>query len=186
MKRRDLLALIAAATGCAVIGYAEFAPGMHDAAQAAGFEPEDVAFLDAVAETIIPRTDTPGASDVKVGQFITDYAQACYLPSDLATLQAGIPALDAELRKACGKRLMDATPAERLPVLTRIDREARAHALTMKPDDKPHYFTLMKQLTLLGFFTSEPGATKVARYREIPGHYTGDVPYKGEGFWSWA
>jgi hypothetical protein len=44
----------------------------------------------------------------------------------------------------------------------------------------------MKQLTLFGFFTSEPGATRVARYRPIPGRYKGCIPYvKGETFWSW-
>jgi hypothetical protein len=49
----------------------------------------------------------------------------------------------------------------------------------------PHYFTLMKQLTLLGFFTSEPGSTRVLRYRPVPGKYKGCVPYrKGETSWA--
>ena len=55
-----------------------------------------------------------------------------------------------------------------------------------KDGKAPHWFTLMKQLTLFGFFTSEPGATKVARYRPIPGKYKGVVDYKGEAFWAWA
>ena len=42
----------------------------------------------------------------------------------------------------------------------------------------PHYFSLMKQLTLLGFFTSEVGATKALRYVPVPGRYEGCVPYK--------
>jgi hypothetical protein len=43
----------------------------------------------------------------------------------------------------------------------------------------------MKQLTLFGFFTSEPGSTRVLRYRPVPGKYKGIVPYK-KGETSWA
>ncbi|NGM61935.1 gluconate 2-dehydrogenase subunit 3 family protein [Sphingobacterium sp. SGG-5] len=46
-------------------------------------------------------------------------------------------------------------------------------------DEKPnHFFTMMKQLTLTGFFTSEVGMTKALRYVKIPGKYDGDYPYK--------
>jgi hypothetical protein len=72
-------------------------------------------------------------------------------------------------------------------LLDEIDREARryAEAPGHDRDGTPHYFTLMKQLTLYGFFTSEPGATKVLRCRP-PGRYKGVVDYKGEAFWAWA
>ena len=54
-----------------------------------------------------------------------------------------------------------------------------------KAEDPNHYFHLMKQLTLLGFFTSEPGANKALRYIAVPGHYDGCVPYK-KGDKAWA
>lgn len=188
MERRQLLTLIAAATGCALAGYAEFGPDRDARAGPAdaNFAPTDVAFFDEVAETIVPRTDTPGAKDAKVGAFIAAYSQACYSQRDLPILRAGIDTLNGEMRKACGATLVAARPAQREAVLTRIDREARAMASKAGDDDPPHYFTLMKQLTLLGFFTSEPGATKAARYSAIPGPYHGDIPYDGKGFWSWA
>jgi hypothetical protein len=44
---------------------------------------------------------------------------------------------------------------------------------------------MLKQLTIWGYFTSEPGATKALRYIETPGHYDGDVPYK-KGDKAWA
>ena len=188
MERRELLTLIAAATGCALIGFAEYGPGRVNAADdpPTSFPPGDIAFFDEVAEAIIPRTDTPGAKDAKVGEFIGVYSQACYSNRDLAVLKAGVIALDNEMRKACGARFTDALPAQRQAVLAGIDREARADADKAADTAPPHYFTLMKQLTLLGFFTSEPGATQVARYSEVPGAYHGDVPYDGKGFWSWA
>jgi hypothetical protein len=48
----------------------------------------------------------------------------------------------------------------------------------LRPDFPIHYFTMLKQLTLWGYFTSEPGATKALRYVETPGHYDGSYPYK--------
>jgi len=48
-----------------------------------------------------------------------------------------------------------------------------------------HYFTMMKQLTLLGYFTSKPGATEALRYVPVPGRYEGCIPYtKGEKAWA--
>jgi hypothetical protein len=40
----------------------------------------------------------------------------------------------------------------------------------------PHYFRLMKELTLLGYFTSEIGSTQALRYLEVPGSFNGDAP----------
>lgn len=185
MRRRDLLALIAAATGCA------FVEGCKPAAVSgeASFTPDDVALFDEVAETILPRTDTPGAKDAKVGAFIATYSQATYEPEQLTILRSGIPALNAEMQKRFGVDFMRASPQQRTAALTDIDRQAHAYALQPgheKDGKAPHWFTLMKQLTLYGFFTSEPGATKVARWRPVPGKYQGVVDYKGEPFWSWA
>ena len=56
---------------------------------------------------------------------------------------------------------------------------------TKKVEEPPHYFRMMKELTLLGFFTSEIGSTKALRYVETPGSFDGDVPYK-KGDRAWA
>jgi hypothetical protein len=181
MDRRDLLKLIAAATGCALVGMegAIAAPGAHTP-----FSKRDLAMLDEIAETIIPRTDTPGARDAAVGAFIARYAQACYDPAQLRSLQQGIGTLDARMRAQARGGFLHATPAQRQALLTSVDLEARKHAKEAG-QAAPHYFTLMKQLTLLGFFTSEPGSTRVLRYRPVPGKYKGCVPYrKGETSWA--
>jgi hypothetical protein len=181
MHRRELLKLIAAATGCALVGMesALAAPAVRTS-----FPAHDLATLDEIAETIIPRTDTPGAKDAAVGAFIARYAQACYEPAQLRSLQQGIAAIDARMRAQAGVDFLRASPAQRHVLLTTIDREAK-HQVKDATQAAPHYFTLMKQLTLLGFFTSEPGSTRVLRYRPIPGKYKGCVPYqKGQSSWA--
>jgi hypothetical protein len=185
MDRRELLKLIAAATGCALVGMegALAAPAVR-----APFSKRDLAMLDEIAETIIPRTDTPGAKDAAVGAFIARYAQACYDPAQLRSLQQGIGTLDTRMRAQAKADFLHATPAQRQALLLGVDQEAKEQTKrhAKEPGNSvPHYFTLMKQLTLLGFFTSEPGSTRVLRYRPVPGKYKGCVPYrKGETSWA--
>ena len=90
--------------------------------------------------------------------------------------------LEAECVKAHGAGLVAATPAQRLSLLERIDREA--HDLRGKPGGL-HYFRLIKELTLLGYFTSKIGCTQAQRYVETPGRFDPCVPYtKGEKSWA--
>jgi hypothetical protein len=184
MQRRELLKLIAAATGCALVGAQGALAATSAPVARASFSKRDLAMLDEIAETILPRTDTPGARDAAVGAFIARYAQACYDPAQLRILQHGIITLDVLMRAKTGAGFLQASAAQRQALLTDIDLQARQHA---KAADgaPPHYFTLMKQLTLLGFFTSEPGSTRVLRYRPVPGAYKGCVPYrKGDSSWA--
>ena len=181
MNRRDLLRVIAAATGCALVG---MEGALARPATRSPFSARDLVMFDEISETILPRTDTPGAKDAAVGAFIARYSAACYEPAHLLILKQGIVTLDALMRAKAGADFLHASPAQRQSLLTDIDRQARKHA--KEPNQPaPHYFTLMKQLTLLGFFTSEPGATRVLRYRPVPGKYRGIVPYKkGEASWA--
>jgi Gluconate 2-dehydrogenase subunit 3 len=188
MQRRELIQLIAALTGCAFVG--------RDALWAAGdtkaplpYSDADVDLLGEVADTILPATDTPGARDAAVGPFIARYSAACYPPEHIALLKSGILDIDARMQALQGKGFQQADEQAKISLLTQIDRQAKEHARVADAktrDESPHYFTLMKQLTLYGFFTSEPGATRVARYRPVPGKYRGCIPYvKGETFWAW-
>ena len=181
MNRRDLLKVIAAATGCALVG---MEGALAKPAARSPFSARDLVMFDEISETILPRTDTPGAKDAAVGAFIARYSAACYAPAHLLILKRGISTLDSLMRAKTGADFLHASPAQRQSLLTDIDRQARKHA--KEPNQAaPHYFTLMKQLTLLGFFTSEPGATRVLRYRPVPGQYKGIVPYKkGEASWA--
>ncbi|MES2148911.1 MAG: gluconate 2-dehydrogenase subunit 3 family protein [Pseudomonadota bacterium] len=179
MHRRDLIKFIAAATGCAFVGSVRAAPAPHRP-----FSAHELLMLDEIAETILPRTDTPGAKDAAVGAFIARYSAACYEPVQLRSLHEGIGTLDAQMKAKAGTSFLRASPAQRQLLLTGIDLQARKHALEHS-SAVPHYFTLMKQLTLFGFFTSEAGSTRVLRYRPVPGKYRGCVPYrKGEAFWA--
>jgi Gluconate 2-dehydrogenase subunit 3 len=149
------------------------------------FSNDDVAFLDEVAETILPATDTPGAKEAKVGDFMTRIVRDCYEEKDQQIFVSGIQKLNEASRKKNGKSFMDSSPQERHDLLVDLDKEQKEYMASKKKDDPKHYFRLMKELTLWGYFTSEPGATKALRYVAVPGKYQGCIDYKkGEKAWA--
>jgi hypothetical protein len=210
---------------------------------AGAFSKEDIAFLDEVAETILPQTSTPGAKAAQTGAFMALMVTDGYDPKDQQTFRDGMRKVDDATKQAHNVGFMQATPQQRLALLTQLDREQKAYtdrraaaikaAAAGKPatgpgappegtsaqlgqeaagdsadknlndqrqenagtgdvasgvvaaDAPPHYFRMMKELAMLGFFTSEIGYTKAMRYVEAPGRFDPCAPYvKGETSWA--
>jgi hypothetical protein len=97
----------------------------------------------------------------------------------------GMKKLDEACKAKNSKSFMDCTPAQRHDFLVALDAEAKAYQKNKKKDDPNHYFRMMKELTLTGYFTSEVGATKALRYVAVPGKYEGCIDYK-KGDKAWA
>ena len=186
MERRELLKMIAAITGGVFIG-GDLLTGCKSGPAVGGptFSEADTAYLDEVAETILPATKTPGAKDAKVGAFMVVMVNDTYTEKDQKIFHEGIGKLEEASKKANGKSFMDATAEQRTALLTALDKEAIDYRKNKKEADPNHYFTMMKQLTLLGFFTSKEGATQALRYLPVPGKYDGAYPYK-KGDKAWA
>lgn len=187
MNRRDALSRVALILGGTIIGAEAFLSGCKNpATSAAGsFSAEDIAFLDEVGETILPATSTPGAKEAKIGEFMKTIVTDCYEKKDQDVFAAGITKLKEASKKKYSKDFMELSAAEKHDLLVDIDKEAKDYNKTRKEGDPNHYFSMVKQLTIWGYFTSEPGATKALRYVAVPGHYDGNFPYK-KGDKAWA
>ena len=163
------------------------------------FSAADIALLDEVADTILPETSTPGAKAAKTGAFMALMVTDAYTELDQQVVRDGIRQLDEACRTAAGVSFMQASPAQRLSLLEALDREqktameersnaprSRAPAAAAAPDDQPaHYFRMIKELALLGYFTSEIGYTRAMRYIESPGRFDPCAPH-APGDKSWA
>ena len=158
----------------------------------------DVALLDEIAETILPETATPGAKAAKTGAFMALMVTDVYTAPAQQVFRDGLRSVDETCRRTNGTAFMQATAAQRLTVLEALDREQkqvmearvpapsnRAPAPTSSNDEPAHYFRMMKELALLGFFTSEIGCTKALRYIESPGRFDPCAPH-APGDRSWA
>ena len=187
MERRELLKMIALATGSALIGGELLLSGCTNAPTIGGssFNEEDITFLDEVGETILPKTTSPGAKDAAVGSFMTVMVNDCYTKDDQKIFHEGIKKLDDACKKTNNTSYLKASPEQRTSLLVTLDKEAKEYQKAKKKEDPNHYFTMMKQLTLLGFFTSKPGATQALRHVAVPGKYDGAFPYK-KGDKAWA
>lgn len=185
MNRRQLLKLISASTGMALVGGNTLLAGCARTEIKGvnkNFTAGDVLLLDEVAETILPRTDTPGAKDAEVGQFMTVMVNDCYTPEEQAIFHRGLPQIEAASQSAYGVGFMALDADQRHTLVSQLDQDAKVYN---RNHQDPHYFTLIKQLTLMGFFTSRIAATEVFRYMAIPGYFDGCLPYE-EGDRAWA
>jgi hypothetical protein len=190
MNRRDALSRVALLFGGTIIGAEFFLSGCKNPeSQAAGtldFSEKNIAFLDEMGETILPTTaSSPGAKAVKIGEFMKTMVTDCYDEKDQKIFMEGIGKLNDAADKKYGKSFEKLSPEERKAFLIELDKEAKDYAKTRKEDEPNHYFSLMKQLTLLGYFTSEIGATKALRYVAVPGRWEGCIDYK-KGDKAWA
>jgi len=209
MERREAVKYISILLGATLVGADSFLTGCKSSTGKPGeWSQDDVAYLDEIADTILPRTSTPGAKDAKVGQFMTVMVNDCYEEGDQKAFREGMDKLNEASKKKYSNGFMNISPEQRKELLISLDKEdkdyqGKVNDFNGKEDKKereelakgnmkyqrqrmsPHYFSLMKQLTLLGYFTSEPGATKALRYNPVPGKYEGCIPYK-KGDKAWA
>ncbi len=80
---------------------------------------------------------------------------------------------------------MKLNPQQRHDLLVKLDNEQKQYTKNKKKDDPVHYFRMMKELTMLGYFTSEIGSTVARRYVAVPGKFEACIPYK-KGDKAWA
>src|ERR1700712_4302390 len=122
MNRREALSSVALLLGGTIIGSEFFLSGCTNADKKIGtaginFSPEDIAFLDEVGDTIIPATDTPGAKEAKIGEFMHVIVRDCYEKENQQIFVDGMGKLNAASNKLNGKGFMASTPEERKKLL---------------------------------------------------------------------
>jgi len=186
ISRRDALARLALVMGGALVGADAWLRGnpLTGKTVNASFSAADIGLLDEIGDTIIPATNTPGAKAVGIGGFMAMMVEDCYDDAHHAAFMAGLVKIDVASRERFGRVFKAATPKERTALLNELEAEQRQYTATKPADEPAHYFRMMKQLTMLGYFTSEVGATQTLRFVEVPGRFDGNAPYKkGDRNW---
>ncbi len=134
---------------------------------------ETKTLLAEVADTIIPATDTPGAKSAGAQDFILRVMRDCYRYEDQREFYTDLAGLDAAAKASGGKGFAQLEPA------------ARAEVLRVYAGKNKAFFKTMRELTVVGYFTSEIGATKALEYLPIPTRFEGDVAMKpGQKTWA--
>jgi hypothetical protein len=131
---------------------------------------EQMRTVSAIAERIIPATDTPGASEARVAEFIDLMLGDWYDESDRTRFLDGLIQVDARSRSGHGASYVDLAEAGQLTVLGELDAEVEALRAADLPTDG-HFFQQMKWLTVHGYYTSEVGVLQELQWVAIPGGY---------------
>ena len=137
-----------------------------------------------VAEIMIPRTNTPGAKDVGIPAFIDKMLKDAYPKDEQARFVAGLADFETQAKREHGRTFLELEPALRAALVKQVHDPAveveREATLPVAERGRPFILTT-KELTLLGYFTSEPGATQVLQYRPVPGAYHACIPLAQAG-----
>ena len=192
-RREAILRVSAMLGGVALVGQSAMLAGC--ATQPTGdkvasapnslFKQGDITLLDEIADTILPETSTPGAKAAEVGPFIAMMVVDTYYEADQQIVRDGLDSLQALCLSSYGKQFQDVTAEQRLALAEELDAEQHAYMKTREEGAPTHYFRMLKELTLLGYFTSEIGYTQAMRYAETPGGYDPCAPYSpGDKAWA--
>lgn len=176
------------------------------AASSFSFSPDYQKLVAEIAEVIIPKTDTPGAKEAGVGPFIETMIGDCYKEFQQKHFVAGLDAVAAKAKEAGGD-FESLTTEQKTEILKAMEQGAKDELETQKvkaeakvrdtetglekeaegkEEENPvPFFNLMKELTLFGYFTSEPGCKEALAYLPIPGRYEGCIPLQpGQKAWA--
>ena len=193
MNRREVLQRVAMLMGGAISAPAALAilngcsPKPGASWQPLFLSKEEGAMVEDVADLIVPRTTTPGARDVGVPAFIDVILKDAYPSEDQARFISGLRDFDAEAQRVHGKPFLQLPQTQRVSFLQQVHDAAAAAEKVQADKEVPAgernrpFILMMKELTLLGFFTSQVGATQVLQYVAVPGGFQACIPIAQAG-----
>lgn len=187
MQRRDVLRLLATGTALQLAPHhwllvARQARAMlAETPSARTLNPHQAATLKVMADLLIPRTDTPGASDVAVSDFIDLILTEWYQPSERDQFLRGLAAVDSRTRDLFAKDFVECSPEQQMEMFMELGAKMLENSGSGKTrrsfvgpvPPSPNFYADFRRLTLTAYYTSEAGATKELNFEIIPGEYHG-------------
>ncbi|MVM41465.1 gluconate 2-dehydrogenase subunit 3 family protein [Spirosoma sp. HMF3257] len=134
-----------------------------------------------ITETILPKTKTPGAKELGVPQFVDKMLKDLLSEDEQKDFLAGLDTFEKACKEANGKSFVDCTPEQRTDFLLKQDKEAAklppsVWGIRLAAPGPTAFFRRLKELTLLGYYTSEKVGKTLLGYDPLPGHYIACMP----------
>lgn len=190
MLRRDALKLLAGAVALPLLSrdalalFQEAQDQLPAKAALRTLNPHQDAIVSTMAELIIPKTQTPGATDVRVNQFIDLILTEWYDADERDSFLTGLAGVDSLSRNLYARDFVECQPAQQSAILATLDEQfTEARQASMHPgrrgrriQPEHNFFFMIKQLTLVGYYTSEAGFEDELHDEIIPSHHAGCEP----------
>jgi hypothetical protein len=146
------------------------------------FSEEQAQFIIRLTDIILPKTETAGAVELGVPEFIDEMIAYVYTDrkEDFAK---GYTAFNTECMEATGSAFLDLDDEAQVKYLNEINGNL---VDAMEASDGPNFFYTMKEMTITGYFTTEVGMTQILQYKAIPTEYNGCITVEEAGGKTWA
>ncbi len=148
------------------------------------FTEEQANIITEISEIILPKTDTPGAKELGVPQFIEDIIALCSDKEVQKKFVLGLENLENDIENQYGKSFSSIDSKYKQEVVANLNASLRNS--DSKLTDILFFYRKLKEITILGYFTTEVGATQVLQYKAIPTDYKGCISVEEAGGKSWA
>lgn len=128
------------------------------------FNQEEFNFVKEVVDIILPPTKSKSASKVNTHLFLDEVFDKCLNEDQQTLIKSGMAKLISDF----------STASDKLQLIVEVDKQAYSG------NEEYAYFQIIKQFTLVGFFTSKEGETVASNYVKFPGDYIGEIPVNEE------
>jgi hypothetical protein len=132
------------------------------------FTNDEYSMIEQLADSLLPKTSTPGALEVQVPVFVDMVVQHCVAPTDQQSIKKGLQQFNEE----AGGKFASLSKEEKTKLVQKTDEAA------FKDDASKAWFRVVKKLSLIGYYTSKEGMTSALNYVKVPGDYKACIPYK--------
>lgn len=189
MKRRKVIGLLLLAGGGTATGLGGLKWWQLNHTPDKAYLDGKLNLLSALAETIIPKTDTPGAKEAGVGQYLIDMVKDCTDKKTQNKFIDGLKDLEQYTQDKYNKFYETCTVEEQHQVMKHFQEKGKPYNGTIgKAQNKflgKSFFTTLKEYTVTGYCTSQIGATQGLAYLAVPGPYIGCTSLqKGQKTWA--
>lgn len=131
------------------------------------FNKSEMQSLLAVANTILPRTDTPSAGDLDCHGFVDNQLATCHSKQEQMQAMEILAIIEKQAKAKHGDSFKSIAEAKQVELLSAIEKN--------NSDEQRNKFKALKSLIIFGYFTSEVGASQVLSYQAVPGGYKGSI-----------
>jgi len=192
LQRRELLRLLAIGSALPTIpspllaACREIHTSVSENPALKVLSPREDATVTAMAELIIPRTDTPGAKDTQVNLFIDRILAEWFSDEERTRFVEGLAEIDIRTQSLFQRNFVDANTAQQKEILRALGEELAEAAAALAnnprsyrgatPEPENNFYMQFRGLTLNGYFTSEAGFTQQLHEEIIPGRFDGCAP----------
>lgn len=137
--------------------------------------------IEEITERILPRTQTPGAKDLHIARFIDTMLKDLLAPDEQQDFLKGLVAFEEACVRQYGRKFAACTVAQQEELLVKLDKEAAklppsVWGIRLAAPSPTPFFRRVKELTLMGYFTSEQIGRNVLGYDPMPGMYVACMP----------